>query len=82
VLDADDAVVEPRNYMVAGGMRTADQKLHESPQPKGANEKGFPSRFKPPRCLPNLTSTTCLSCSCRHIMDCVDEEMGSYGRLF
>jgi Protein of unknown function (DUF3239) len=37
VLDANDEVIDTRNYMVAGEMRAADQKLHASPQLKEAN---------------------------------------------
>jgi hypothetical protein len=37
VLDANDELIETRNYMVAGEMRAADQKLHASAQLKEAN---------------------------------------------
>jgi hypothetical protein len=34
VLDASDEVIETRGYMVAGEMRSADQKRHASPEPE------------------------------------------------
>ena len=36
IFDANDEVIETRNYMVAGKMRAADQKPHASPQPQQA----------------------------------------------